>query len=153
MPAVVAKKGEEVFGMSSVGQDRPVFARGEEAGIVATDGERAPGRIELDPAVGRRGDEVATEAGRAIDRVVESVHQVVEHGSPVPVIHGPAIVGIDQAEIPELRSLVRVGDARRGDLEQRLGQRIDQAVVADESLECGEIVEELAVSLAIENAG
>ena len=46
-----------------------------------------------------------------------------QHLAAAFVIDRPAVVGIDQAEVPELGALVDVGHAGGGDLQQRLGQR------------------------------
>ena len=43
------------------------------------------------------------------------------------VIDRPAIVRINQGEIPDLVALVNIRNARHGELEERLGQRIDRA--------------------------
>ena len=40
---------------------------------------------------------------------------------------GAAVVGIDQAEVPELRALVDVGHAGRGELQRRLDEAVRDA--------------------------
>ena len=46
-----------------------------------------------------------------------------EQSPPRVVVDRPAVVGIDQAQVPQLGALVDVGHAGRGQLEQRLRQR------------------------------
>ncbi len=48
-------------------------------------------------------------------------------------VDGPAIVGIDKAQVPELRTLVEVGDAGRSELEHQLRQPVDHARLRDTS--------------------
>ncbi len=43
------------------------------------------------------------------------------------IVHRPAVVGVHQGQVPELAALVDVRHARRGELDQRLGQRVDPA--------------------------
>ena len=61
------------------------------------------------------------------------------------VIDGPAVVGVYKAEIPDFSPLVKIGDAGRGDLQQRLRERIEHPGARDRGLEFGEIFRERAV--------
>ena len=45
--------------------------------------------------------------------------QLAEQRAALRVVDGPAVVRIDQAEIPELGALIEIGHAGRGDLDQR----------------------------------
>jgi len=53
-------------------------------------------------------------------------------------IHGPAIVGVDQAVVPQLATLIHIGHARHGQLEHELRERGDRA---EPSERCDEIME------------
>ena len=68
---------------------------------------------------------------RQLGAVAWRVEQLAEQPGAQIVIDRPAVVGIDQAEIPELVALVDVGHARRGQLQQRLRQRVERAEVRD----------------------
>ena len=46
---------------------------------------------------------------------------------PQRIVDRAAVVGIDQAQIPQLGSLIKVGNPGRGELEEGLGQRVDPA--------------------------
>ena len=47
------------------------------------------------------------------------------------VIDRAAVIGIDQAEIPELASLVEIGNTGRDGLSRSLGERVDPAGLGD----------------------
>ncbi len=53
--------------------------------------------------------------------------QFVEE-SPAPVeVHRPPVVRVHQAQVPEFRSLVEIGDARRREFQEGLGQAVDSS--------------------------
>src|SRR5262249_59163755 len=51
------------------------------------------------------------------------------------VVDRPAVVGIDQAELPELAAAIEIGDAGEGQLQRRLRQAVDGAAAGDAALE------------------
>src|ERR1700733_5622958 len=51
----------------------------------------------------------------------------VDHFQTALEVHGPAIVRIDQAQIPQFGALIKIGDARRDHLDERLRQAVDPA--------------------------
>src|SRR5258707_3483589 len=53
-----------------------------------------------------------------------SLSEIGEHASSQIEILRPAIVRIDQRDVPQLCALVKVGDAGRSQLHQRLRERI-----------------------------
>src|SRR3546814_6880046 len=68
--------------------------------------------------------------------------QLVEQPAPLVVVDGSAVVGVDQAVVPELGALVDVGHSRAGEQQRGLGQRggaaeLDDAVLVQEPLEVG----------------
>ena len=67
-------------------------------------------------------------------------------------IDRPPVVGVDQREVPQLAALIGVGHARRGQLEQGLGQPVERADQRDLRLERQEIGQEGAAVLRIEDA-
>ncbi|KAG1435416.1 hypothetical protein G6F57_021137 [Rhizopus arrhizus] len=46
---------------------------------------------------------------------------------PRGVVHRAAVIGVDQAEIPQIRALIQVGHARQGAAQQGLRQAVHQA--------------------------
>ena len=54
--------------------------------------------------------------------------QLAEQLAALPVINGTAIIRIDEAEVPELGSLVEVGHSGRADLDRELCERVVNAV-------------------------
>ena len=69
------------------------------------------------------------------------------------IINRTPVIRIDQAKIPELCALIRIGDPRGGDLHEGLGQRVKQAQVTQAPLQAQEIVEKRRVLLGIEDLG
>src|SRR3546814_9075079 len=61
-----------------------------------------------------------------------------ERGVACDEIDRPAIVRIDQAEIPEFAALVSVGNTRRGQAQHGLGERVDGTGGGDRRHEAGE---------------
>ena len=55
------------------------------------------------------------------------VLHLVQQPAAQLVVHRPAIVRVDQAQVPQLRALVEIGHAGRGMLQQGLRQRVDSA--------------------------
>ena len=138
-------KANRCAGLRALGGQGDVLAGGEEPGVVAPAGERRwvtyslirPSSLEATvpgpaPAGRRRRSRWPTGAPRASGAAL--------------VVHRSAVVGVDQAEVPELGPLVRVRRARRRQLEQRLRQRVEQAIRGDPALEGAEVVEEGAVA-------
>src|SRR5439155_20466135 len=50
------------------------------------------------------------------------------------IITRTAIVGIDETEVPHLRALIKIGNARRYDLEHELGDSIEESMERDAAL-------------------
>src|SRR3546814_14234433 len=65
-----------------------------------------------------------------------------ERGVACDEIDRPAIVRIDQAEIPEFAALVSVGNTRRGQAQHGLGERVDGTGGGDRRHEAGEFADE-----------
>ena len=58
-----------------------------------------------------------------------------EQPLPQAVVDRAAVVGVDQAQVPQLVALVGVGDAGDGQLEQRLAEAVDRADARRDPLE------------------
>ena len=112
--------------------------------MVAAALQRPVGDVELDPAVFLGRDQVPGQLAQVAAGGLGGGPEVLEHPPPTLVVHRPAVVRVDQAEVPELGPLVGVRHAGRGELEQRLRQRVEEPVVADPPLEGPEVVEERA---------
>ena len=50
-----------------------------------------------------------------------------QHGGAFRKIHRPPVIGVDQRQIPELRSLIEIGHARHRRLQRDLTERIQRA--------------------------
>src|SRR5882762_5997743 len=120
---------------------RPVLAVGEEGRPRAPERQRLADEEELHPPVGLGLDETGGEA-RAVGGGGERAVEIAEQAAAQREVHRPAVVGVDQAQVPQLGALVEVGDTGRRDLDQRLRQRVERAEVGDARLERGEVVEE-----------
>ena len=60
---------------------------------------------------------------------------------PVAEVDRPAIVRIDEAEVPQLAALVDVGDTRRGQLQDRLRQAIQHTRDGDLAMKVAKVGE------------
>ena len=54
-----------------------------------------------------------------------------QEAGPQRPVDGPAVVGVDEAQVPELASLVDVGHAGNGEAQQRLREPIQRPVPLD----------------------
>ena len=79
--------------------------------------------------------------------------QCPEQFLPAFVVHGTAVVRVHQAEVPQLGSLVGVGDARQGDFQQCLREPVEQPEMAHPLLERPQILQEWAAELLVQDAG
>ena len=113
-PALAPGEGESVAGVLALQSQRQVVADGVELGLLAAEGEGAGQHPHLD----RSADPVARRVALAA-----VVQQVLAH----PPVDGAAVVGVDQAEVPQLGALVDVRHAGGGELHQELGQRVGVA--------------------------
>src|SRR3954470_8593768 len=91
--------------------DRLVAALPEQARAVATQAERARDDGLLDAAIA------------PICQQVAHLPRSRSKGSRGE-IHWPAIVGIDQAEVPVVRALIEIRHARNRELEENLGKAV-----------------------------
>ncbi len=66
------------------------------------------------------------------------------------IVHRSAIVGVGQAEVPDLGSLIEIRQAWRCDLEQGLGKRVENSGGRDPGLERNEVVEKRFAGRAVE---
>ena len=83
--------------------------------------EQPADQPELGPAVVVAGQRLLRPAAR----------QLAEQPPPGVVVDGPAVVRVHQGQIPQLGALVEVGDARAGQQQRRLGQRVDPPELDD----------------------
>ncbi len=63
-------------------------------------------------------------------------------------IDRPAIVRVDQAEVPQLGPLIEVGHAGGADLQHDLGQRVDEAGIGNRADEQVEVLQEVVLAPA-----
>src|SRR5437879_1080108 len=129
--------------------------------------EPSIGNKKLDPTVffglhefsGQLGERVrACESGSAAAGIhsltltlSHSLTQFLQQPATLLVIHRTSVVRIDQAEIPQLGSLVEVRDAGSGDFQQGLRQGIEQAVMADLCLKLTKVPQETPAVLLVED--
>src|SRR5204863_696518 len=115
-------------------RQRQVAPGVEESGARSTQRQRAVSHVELDPAVGARCQQLRAEGGELVRVLSDSRLDLVEQRAAEGEVHGPAIVRVDERQVPQLGPLVEVGNAGRRDLEQQLAQRVDRAVEGHEAL-------------------
>ncbi len=126
---VAADEADEAAGPRTARDERRVGA-GEGRGAAPSERERALDEPELGCALGGARQHALGHGAR---------RQLEERAARLPV-DGAAVVRVDEAEIPELAALVEVGDAGRGELQERLRERCGPAgrdERFDEGLEVG----------------
>ena len=113
----VAAAGErdDALGLAAGEGERLVAAAFEQGGVAPPERERERDHVLLDPAIAP-----LREQGRRRDRSLEA-------GVAQIVVHRAAVVGIDQAQVPQLAALIDVRHAGHGQLEQRLGEAVARA--------------------------
>src|SRR5205085_2448728 len=79
--------------------------------------------------------------------------QLRQHLAPAVVIDRAAIVGVGEAEIPQLRSLIGIRHAGGGELDERGGQRVVQPVMGDLPGKAAQVLQEWAARGGIESPG
>src|SRR5262245_31284914 len=114
LTAEFAREADDVaFALASRLQ-RQVFSLLEKLAVVFAVVERAGCDEHLDPPVRGRAQQLA---GQRL-RLFASLR--VEQPLAKSVVYGPAVVGVDQTEIPDFGPLVKIGYARRSDLQKSL---------------------------------
>ena len=82
---------------------------------------------------------------RGVVGLVDALPELAQYARAAIVVHRAPVVGIDQAEVPQLRPLVHVGDPRGEPLEEDLGERVAVAGVGDARDEGLDVPEEVGV--------
>ena len=93
---------------------RDVLALDEQRRSLVAEGQRVANRVELDAAVLPGGGERASEGGQARACGHRVGVEAIEHRPAPLIIDRAPVVGVDQAEVPQLGALVDVGHARGG---------------------------------------
>src|SRR5216683_2574207 len=94
-----------------------VRALAKESGMPAAPAERLVGDIHFDPAVIGPLEKLFGQGERIARRFT---YDFGEHRLPKGIVDGAAVIGINQAQVPQFASLVEIRHARRSYLEQRL---------------------------------
>ncbi len=138
MPLPHARKGADVLGPGpDISSGR--YSPAPKSAACSRRAERGPGGCEeLDPAVFLRLDEPPGE-GRQVGGLGDLRLHGGEELAALREVDGPAVVGIDEAEVPQFGALVEVGHPGRGQLEEGLGQRGVHAPARDLALEGQEV--------------
>src|SRR5215475_193614 len=105
-------------------------------------GEHFPSQVELDASILPVLDEILNDA-LASRRI--RLHDPVEDGEPLRKIDRPTVVGVDQAQIPNLGTLVEISDPGRGNFQKSLRQAVDHSEIGNFPLKFAEIVQEVAI--------
>ena len=94
-----AGEGNDVLALRSFRCQWNVLAFGKELGMAAAIAEGAPDQVQLDPAVFLLFDHLSRGVRQGDAVIVQSPH-AIQNAASVLVVHGPAVVRIDQAEVP-----------------------------------------------------
>ena len=121
--------------------ERPVLALIEERRVATAAGEGLADDVEFATAVLLGLHELLGE-GRPVASHRGCPGQLVEHAPAELPVDRASVVGIDEVEVQEFAALVEVGNARRRDLDEGLGQRVERSEMGDPGLEGDEVLEE-----------
>src|SRR5438445_5128384 len=81
----------------------------------------------------------AVQLARQLDARALVVRHPAQRALADLVVDGPPVVRIDERQVPELGALVEIRNARRGDLQHYLRERIVHADFGDSPLELEEV--------------
>ena len=114
------------------GRKREILPPAEQPGEAPPGRQRPPDQKHLDAAILHGCQQIADER---LSIVLKPGLNGIQHPAAMDEIHGAPVIGVHEAEIPELRPLIEIGHARRGHLDQQLGQRVEHAEAGDAPLE------------------
>src|SRR5438034_718605 len=107
-----------MVGAGAVDTQRNVIAAEEKIRMVAAEIEQFAGEVEFDTSV--------SPIFQQLPRICTSL-QLLEHLIPRGEVNGAAIVGIGEAKVPNFSTTIKIGNARRCDLQDDLGKGGDSA--------------------------
>src|SRR5688572_33019534 len=113
--------------------ERVIYARLKQCQMRAPKAKQHAGRKELGPVVARVDGEPCGELGGTL--LLNRRIELCEERTATNEIHGTPIIGIDKAEVPELRSLVEIGHTGRANLQRHVRKRIIKSISRDAFLE------------------
>ena len=145
--AVAPRECEHRVASSACRLKRDVLA-GKRLAEAPARGERACRDEHLDPAVPALGEQFRRHG--PVVRVARA-QQLVQELSTMGVVDRPAVIRIDEVQVPKLGALVEVGNAGRGDLDHKLGEAIVDPKLCDPCLKRDEGVEKRRRTAGIEN--
>ena len=117
-------KGAQVVLFGAGGVKGKVVAALEEFWPRAAEVQRGHDDVELDPAVQTCLKQMPAQSSASGAGFLAGLLQFGEQASAVRIVNRPPVVRIDEAKVPEFCSLIEVGDAGRGDLNQNLREGI-----------------------------
>src|SRR5438093_13432512 len=115
-----------------------VFAAQEEIRMVAAEIEQFAGDVEFETSV----SPIFQQLSRICMRL-----QLLEHLNPRGEVNGAAIVRIGEAKVPNFSSTIKIGNARRRDLQDDLGKGRDSAEVRDFFVEAHKVGQKFFVRI------
>src|SRR5437667_7572512 len=127
-----------MFRAGAVDTQGNVFAAQEKIRMVAAEIEQFAGDIEFETAV--------RPIFQQLSRICMSL-QLLEDLNPRGEINGTAIVGIGEAKVPNFSTTIKIGNARRCDLQDDLGKGGDSAEVRDFFVEAHKVGQKFFVRI------
>jgi len=134
---VAAGEGEDVRRQRASRLGGQVRARGEQARVLAPRAQHAGGHEQLDSAVTDGFEQPPRQPRGCSVACIE----LLEHASAALIVYRTTVVGVDEAEVPQLRPLVRIGYSRSGELQHRLREGVEQAQVGHGAVELKKVVQ------------
>src|SRR5438128_11158901 len=104
-------KGDQMLARRSFGQYGKILPFRKEMRMIAAKAQRLPYEIELDTPVFLFFNEFRGGLGQ-VDFFPIKWAKAVEQAAAQVIVHRPAIVGINQTEVPEFCPLINIGDSR-----------------------------------------
>src|SRR5581483_8227157 len=104
--------------------------------------QNSPDQVELDLTVLIILQEPSEQGGQVRLGDVKAPLQLGQQEFALLIIHRPPVIGIDEAIVPQLRTLVKIRHTWNCHFKNDLGQGIEQSEEGDFALEQHEIVQE-----------
>ena len=147
------REGADMLCPRAADLQRNVVSQPEKVGMLAAELEDPPGDEQLEPRVARV---LGKLTGKGEQRPIVAADVLAEprqHLSAQGKIDRPAVVRVDEAEIPELLALINVRHARRGQLQESLRQGAVEAPIHDLLVKAAEFRQESVLGMVVEHGG
>src|SRR5262249_49369666 len=137
---LTAAKSKDILPLGAASLRWDVGPQGEQPRVHAAAVKGQCRDVELKTPVFFMGEQLLDQGTPVLPSRCKTLSQRPQHVIPALILNGTTIVRVNQAQIPQLYALIGIGHARGSDFQQSLGQRVEQAIVAETPLENEKII-------------